>query len=363
MLYEFLEKYEKNILELAIKKTYGISEDRPSSRELEKGLPIFYHDLITVLKKGPTDEKRSKKPTDLKEHTTTVAAAHGKESQRLGYTISQVVHGYGAICQSVTEYAEEKKEAITSWEFHELNLSLDIAIAQAVTQFEFVSIKDNQNQELLRLGQLAHELRNTLAGAILANNMILKGIVGFNGNTSRILSNALINMRDLIDRSLSEVRLKIAPEPHAENIIVINLISDIEVTSSPDTTSKNLSLRVEVDPTLMVFADRQMLESAVANLVQNAIKFTKVDSNIWIRGYENNGCAQIDVEDQCGGLPEGMAEELFTPFTQKSSDKSGLGLGLSISRQSIMLNKGTLSVKNRPGEGCIFSIILPKSIV
>ena len=71
----------------------------------------------------------------------------------------------------------------------------------------------------------------------------------------------------------------------------------------------------------------------------------------------------IEVEDQCGGLPPGSAEKMFTPFTQRSDDKSGLGLGLSIARQSIEEDGGTLSVRDLPGSGCVFTISLPRQVL
>ena len=51
---------------------------------------------------------------------------------------------------------------------------------------------------------------------------------------------------------------------------------------------------------------------------------------------------------------------MFLPFTQGSADKSGLGLGLSIARRVIEANQGTLSVKDQPGSGCVFTIDLPR---
>jgi signal transduction histidine kinase len=359
MLYEFLEKNEKTILGRAISKTIGISQDKPSTRELEKGLPLFYKDLILALKKGP-DAKGSNHIHQSEELKTTQAASHGKESQRLGYTVSQVVHGYGTLCQSVTEYAQEQHFDIEAWEFRELNLLLDIAIAQAVTQYTKLTKQDSEKRELLRLGELAHELRNTLASATLAQEMIMRGTVGTSGNTSRILVNAHSRMRELIDKSLSEVRLQISPDPNLIKINLLELISDIEATAVTEARSKSLELTIEVDASLYVNADRQLLETALANLVQNALKYTKPNTSVCIRSKDDQEHVLIEVEDECGGLPAGKAEELFKPYIQKDADKSGLGLGLTISKRAVELNHGTIFVKNLSGKGCIFSIRLPK---
>ncbi len=71
----------------------------------------------------------------------------------------------------------------------------------------------------------------------------------------------------------------------------------------------------------------------------------------------------IEVGHQCGGLPPGSAEKMFTPFTQRSDHKSGPGLGLSIARESIEADGGTLSVRDLPGAGCVFTISLPRHLV
>ena len=71
----------------------------------------------------------------------------------------------------------------------------------------------------------------------------------------------------------------------------------------------------------------------------------------------------IEVEDNCGGLPPGDAERMFQPFTQGSTDKSGLGLGLSICRRSVEAIGGVLSVRNMPGVGCVFTVDLPRHVV
>ena len=68
----------------------------------------------------------------------------------------------------------------------------------------------------------------------------------------------------------------------------------------------------------------------------------------------------IEVEDECGGLPPGTQQRIFRPFEQGSADRSGLGLGLSLSRHGVQAFGGNLYVRDRPGKGCIFTIDLPR---
>ena len=108
------------------------SESKPTSTLLDQGLPIFYDEVIGVLERTAKASKSSIESKDfhIKNRIRKGdAAEHGRESLRLGYSISQVVHSYGAICQSITEFVGTKSFNVESQEFQDLNYSLDCAIA------------------------------------------------------------------------------------------------------------------------------------------------------------------------------------------------------------------------------------------
>jgi hypothetical protein len=118
-----------------------------------------------------------------------------------------------------------------------------------------------------------------------------------------------------------------------------------------------------VHPRLAVDGDREMLFSAVSNLLQNAFKFTHCRTEVSLSAYASAERVLIDVEDHCGGLPPGDPERLFHPFTQSGEDRTGVGLGLSICRRSVEANQGVLRVRDLPGSGCVFTIDLPRRLV
>ena len=127
--------------------------------------------------------------------------------------------------------------------------------------------------------------------------------------------------------------------------------------------AKDRGLTLTISPAdkgLAVEADRQMIASAVANLLQNAFKFTRPRGHVSLTAHAVAERVVIEIEDECGGLPPGKTEELFQPFEQRSGDRTGLGLGLSISRRGVEANGGKLRVRNLPGTGCIFTIDLPR---
>jgi signal transduction histidine kinase len=110
----------------------------------------------------------------------------------------------------------------------------------------------------------------------------------------------------------------------------------------------------------MVHADRQLLASAVGNLLQNAFKFSRPQGHVQVNTYGTAERVRIEIEDECGGLPPGKAEELFLPFKQRNDDRTGMGLGLAISRRAVEENGGLLSVRDAPGKGCVFVLDLPR---
>jgi signal transduction histidine kinase len=364
MLYEFLIKERESILAQCKQATLENLGAKQTSVLMEDGLPVIFDQLVEVLRRDHTfgiGPESGQDAADNRTSATKAAKDQGKEYLRLDYTVSEVVHSYGALCQAITGTASHKNFKITSTEFRHLNLALDTAIAEAVTEFQKVQTEAVSVAEVKRLGFLAHELRNSLMSASLALEMIESGGVGIRSATSSVLGRSLQRMKELIDTSLTEVRLRIEPVAHMQRVRVGDIISDVEATATRDAQNKNLRLVFDSPGAIELDVDRQLIVSALANLVQNAIKFTRPESVITVRTQEAGNRVLLEVEDECGGIKEEKIEELFRPFTQQDLDRTGVGLGLAISRKAIELNNGTLSAHNHTGKGCVFTIDLPKA--
>ncbi len=343
------------ILELCAEKTKKLAGIRSNSEQLKAGLPLFYEQLIKVL-----EQKLSQHP---REDMLTSAASHGKEFLSLGYSLSHVVHSYGSMCQAITELATIKNANISPNEFNILNGCLDIAIASAVSEFQFRSNQASEERELKHLGFLAHELRNSLSSATVAQEMIKAGLVGVGGSTASVLESNLVRMRNLIDRSLSEVRMRADSDLFIEKFRLSDLFDQIVITAKVDASKKNQTLTMDVDWKIEIEADRQFILSAVANIVQNAIKYTKSEGKIFLRGKMIGDRVLIEVEDECGGIQVDKISSLFKLFVQESADRSGLGLGLTITQRAVHLSQGTIQVRNNPGSGCAFIIEIPQKVI
>ena len=372
MLHELLSDRRHELVERCRTKVTLRMAPKPTPAELEHGIPLFLDQLIRTLKVEQTaDPVRSRKISGDADGAPVLseigasAALHGSELLRQGYTVDQVVHDYGDLCQAVTDLAIENEVPIAVDEFRTLNRCLDNAIADAVTEFAYQRdlgvAHDVDWAHTERLGNLAHEMRNLLHTATLAVSALKTGNVGLNGATGSVLDRSLVSMRNLIDRSLAEVRVEAGIAPRRELLGVAGFIAEVQSAVSLEAQSRGCGFVVsDVEPSLAVDADREMLFAALSNLLQNGFKFTAPRSEVTLTAYGAADRIRIDVADHCGGLHPGGEDAMFLPFVQKAVDKSGLGLGLSICRRSVEANGGLLSVRNQPGIGCVFTIDLPR---
>ena len=363
MLAEFLGTNHDELIKRCKSKVASRDAPATNSGETEYGIGSLLVQLVDELRAeeaaGPTEV-----PAEVLPAIGKTAGKHGSELLLKGYTIDQVVHDYGDLCQAVTELAHDQRAPITVDEFHTFNRCLDNAIADAVT--EFGRQRDQQTAdrgfETLneRLGELAHELRNRLNSGMLAFQAVKDGNMTLSGATGAVLGRSLEGLREILDRSLADVRLTDGLRVRREAISILQLLREVQISNAMEAKARGVTFVLEpVDEKLSIEADRQMVFSAVTNLLQNAFKFTAKGGEVSLRAHAAGERVLIDIEDECGGLPQGETEALFHPFEQRGADRSGVGLGLSISRRGVEANGGTLHVKNLASKGCIFTIDLP----
>lgn len=352
MLYEFITVNRSEIIDRCRAKVASRLIPPPTESEIDHGVPLFLDQVVHALRHHET-------PTP---EIGWSAAVHGHELLRRGYTVGQVVHNYGDVCQSITEIAIETDAPITADEFRTLNRCLDEAIADAVTAYgadsQDSAVTDETNRGSTRLDFLVHELRNLMQTATFASEAVLAGNVALTGSTAAVLRRSLGALRLLVDRSIGDVRN--THRQHPEVFMVSEFIDELGAAAALEAASRNVELKViSEEKNAEIRGDRRNLTAAINNLLQNAIKFTRPGSIVTLRTGKSVDRVVIEVEDECGGLPDGDAE-LFHPFEQRGSDRTGLGLGLAYSQWAVVANGGRLYVRNRPPSGCVFIADLPR---
>jgi signal transduction histidine kinase len=357
MLYDFIRRHREELIERTRAKVALRAAPRATNDELVNGVPLFLTQLGNILK---SEADQSAPDGSVMGVSATL---HGGELLQEGFSISQVVHNYGDICQAITDLALDLRIPISTEDFQTLNRCLDNAIASAVTEYTRQREVDASDADITRQGFFAHELRNYLNTALLAFQAVKSGRVGVTGSTIEVLGRSLRGLRDLVDRSVSEVRLA-AGTHEKQHLRVAEFIEEMEIDALLNATDRGLQFSVErVHNKLLVRVDRHLFASAISNLLQNAFKFTRPSGNVWLRTRSTVDHVTIEVEDECGGLPPGAAEAIFRPFEQgRAAGHGGLGLGLTIARQAIEADGGKISLRDIPGKGCAFIVEMPLAL-
>jgi signal transduction histidine kinase len=354
VLYEFIAVNRGEIISRCRAKVAARSIPPPTEAEIDHGVPVFLEQLSDTLRLGLITSPEISKS----------AIKHGHDLLRQGFTVSQVVHDYGDVCQAVTELAVELDMPISTDDFRTLNRCLDDAIAGAVTEYgrerNQSGIDGESARGSERLGFFAHELRNLMNTAIMAFEVLKTGGVGVAGSTGGVLHRSLMASHALISRSLAEVRLTQGVQ-NREQFLVGPFIDEIASTWTLDANARGVRLTVTpVEEAVAIEADRQILTAVVGNLLQNAFKFTRPRTNVTLRVVASAERVLIEVEDECGGLVTEDIDALFRPFEQRSADRTGVGLGLAFSRWAAEANEGRIYARSLPGEGCVFAVDLPR---
>jgi signal transduction histidine kinase len=320
-----------------------------SSAELRDHLPTFFGDLIDALEHR--DEPR-------RAESTLAASRHGEQRLHVGFDVDQVIREYDILGQTILEIADAAGVAISIAQTRILIALLDAGRSEAVAAY--VRRRDEQAKREAdeHVSFVAHELRNALNTITLAHTGLKRTLLNPGGRLVDMLERGVRTIRELVDQVLTAARFPHTPL-RMERVSIRDVVGEVVQELAPKAEHKDIAMRVETDGDVVVEADRRLLHSVAANLIGNAIKFTRPGAAIVVRAATEDGGVIVDFEDSCGGLPEGETEDLFQPYVQRGKDRSGLGLGLAIVKQAVEAHAGTVELTNRPGNGCRFRLRLP----
>ena len=350
MLHEFLSANRTAIADRTRAKIRARAPLSATEGEFTAGISLFFDQLVDTL-------RVSQPPSPAMAQS---AAERGRDLLNRGFTVAQVVHDYGDLCEAVTELASEANVLISATDFHLFNRCFHEAVGQAVKEHTRGREQSIADEGTARLGDLSHELRNALGAAAISFEVIKMGSVGLRGSTAALHDRSLRRALALVNSSVAQVRLDSGVRA-PERVSVHQFIEEVEVGAFIEASARGLTLAVTpVEPGVEVKVDRPLLAAAVGNLLQNAFKFTRPHSQVSLKTSSTWDRVLIEVEDECGGLPAGESADLFRRFAQRGRDRTGMGLGLSICRKSVEGDGGEVRVRDMPGLGCVFVIDLPR---
>ena len=235
----------------------------------------------------------------------------------------------------------------------------------------FFDITRMERLEIVRqefLSNVSHELRTPLTAIIAFVETLENGAIEDRESCERFLSIIRKNasrMHSLIDDILEltaieggNVRLRAAAvDLHA-------LVQDVCASAAAKAAAQSVTLRNDVKPDVMVYADERRLEQMLTNLIDNGIKFSREHGTVTI-SHESDERDKILVQDNGDGIPSQHLERLFERFYRvdraRSRDMGGTGLGLAIVKHLALLHRGEVTVTSELGKGSTFTIHLPKA--
>jgi signal transduction histidine kinase len=352
-LHRILEQHRDEIIAIWIAAIGHEAAGIPvTTIELVDHMPRFVDELTEALVLIDPDATKSERKS--------TAAKHGIQRFRLGFDLDAVVREYGTLHRCIIEFAHRDSATITYEEHRVLVDCIYGGMADAVMQYTRQRDAELRRQANDHFAFVAHELRSPLSAAQLAfTSLQNKGRLPSHALV-KVLERGLARTRDLIEGTLSLSLAGSSVELRIERFDLGALIAEAVSDSALAAKERDILVRVHPHEPIAIEADRRLISSALTNVVGNAVKFSHRGGAVRVVCRAVEIGVAVDVEDQCGGLPAGAADKMFTAFVQVGKDRSGFGLGLAIAMQAVHAHGGSIHVHNREGDGCTITIELPR---
>jgi signal transduction histidine kinase len=317
--------------------------------ELCDHLPRIFDELVAALRAEESPQAG----------VAPASAAHGVQRLRVGFDVVEVIREYEILADCVIDELEAAGRDISTRTYRRVQSLLNAGRAHAVSAYVQRRDEDIAREHSQHVAFVAHELRGPLMAAFLSATVLQKQARPEDDRGLSILVRNLMSLRELIDQVLMADRLAGHVQLSRETFDLRKLFDEVVTDAGLAAERNRVELVVDAPATLPFNGDRRLIRSAISNIVGNAVKFTHEGRAITLRAKRSDGGTTIEVEDGCGGLPEGNPEDLFEPLVQRGDDRTGFGLGLAIVKQAIGAHGGSTRVRSLPGRGCVFSLDLP----
>ncbi|MBW6497336.1 MAG: tetratricopeptide repeat-containing sensor histidine kinase [Bacteroidales bacterium] len=215
---------------------------------------------------------------------------------------------------------------------------------------------------------ISHDLRNPFASIVSFSRILKRDIQNLGEEElqelARELDKSVLKINNLLENLLQWSRTQTGKMKfHPEYLAVSDLIRDNINLFSGNAREKEITLVDSVDPDLVVFADQNMTNTLVRNLLSNALKYSDAGSKIEVTSQVLNKMAHISVKDNGVGMTREQMDQLWSVNTIHTTygtrDEKGSGLGLLLCKEFIEKQGGQISVKSEKGKGSNFTFSLP----
>jgi signal transduction histidine kinase len=238
-----------------------------------------------------------------------------------------------------------------SWEYFQKN--------RLLTQVE--ELKTNF------LSMMSHDLKTPIARIQGMTDIVMRDSNPLSPRQAEALSTLAKSSQELLEfvssilnlGRIESKELKLHVKSRDPNSLLQEVIEKLDYMAK----SKGIEVNTELEPLFSLKMDVDLIRQVFSNLIENAIKYSPVNSRILVTTEERGDHILIQVADQGAGIPEDELPHVFKKFYRskdaKSSTIKGSGLGLYLAKYFVELHKGTISVDSRTGEGSTFTVELP----
>ncbi|MEI5909029.1 HAMP domain-containing sensor histidine kinase [Bacillus spongiae] len=239
-------------------------------------------------------------------------------------------------------------------EFHTLKMSFNDMARELLKA-------DRMKNEFI--SSVSHELRTPLTSIKGWSETLITGNlqnVHENKTGLTIITNETDRLIKLVEELLDFSRYSngsftIHPTTFSFNHLINEVILQLDQTYK----RKNISISLENDEPVQLYADENRIRQVLINLLENAIKYSDPESTVFIRYYQNGTFFTFEIEDEGQGIEEEHLQHIATLFYKEKENTEGVGLGLAICKNIIELHRGKLTIESKKNVGTTVRFTLP----
>lgn len=284
-------------------------------------------------------------------------------------------YNLGTICvidrqpRVLSQHQQEALKIIAKQVIKLLELKLSVLREkQSSKQLETltVELKDANKVKDKIFSIVAHDLRSPLRNINSILEMYKDGDISEDEASEfiRSLSYKVRETADMIDNLLNWAKTQINnTEAFFQEVNLLELVQNKISIFKPVAEDKGITFEIDIDKSIKVKADLEMLKIVFRNLINNAIKFSNLNGKIMVKAVVEGNEAIVCVEDQGTGIAAGDIEKLFSATAHLSTygtkNEKGIGIGLQLCKDLLAKNNGDIWVESEQGKGSKFYFSIP----
>lgn len=348
-----LEEIERRWLETVQQDLVDTPEVAPT--QLRDGMPGYLHALAELMCAGEIEHAAS---AGL-EIWTRIAREHGVTRVRIGFDINQLIHEFIALRHTIIAVAGEHC-AVTLENQATLADLIDAAIAESAQAYVHARNYEMRRVQAGNIGFITHELRNPLATAISAVDLLRLQLGEDQQRPLAALQRAHDRLTRLIDSVLDVEQLEACElKARPADVVEGELLERASAAASAAAKTKGIALHIRCQRDRVIRVDPELTGSAIQNLLDNAVKYTD-HGHVDVEVEDTDTSWAVHVRDSCPGLSAEELATIFEPFRRGKTSKPGSGLGLAIARRAVEAQGGAIAAESPNPDGCHFWLTLPK---